>query len=150
MALQFSITAIGTMIVQSSLNLLGSMYIASYSATSKIQNIVMQVYMALGAALATYAGQNYGAGKVDRIKKGLNVSIGVTAVYSIVIIISVFGFISRLGLFSYTEIRFKVLEMGWCRCLEVCLNYLQGDLLYSYCLNRFSLPESVSAIRQHG
>ena len=58
MALQFSITAIGTMIVQSSLNLLGSMYIASYSATSKIQNIVMQVYMALGAALATYAGQN--------------------------------------------------------------------------------------------
>lgn len=69
MALQFSITAIGTMIVQSSLNLLGSMYIASYSATSKIQNIVMQVYMALGAALATYAGQNYGAGKVDRIQK---------------------------------------------------------------------------------
>lgn len=90
MALQFSITAIGTMIVQSSLNLLGSMYIASYSATSKIQNIVMQVYMALGAALATYAGQNYGAGKVDRIKKGLNVSIGVTAVYSIVIMVVAF------------------------------------------------------------
>ena len=71
------------MIVQSSLNLLGSMYIASYSATSKIQNIVMQVYMALGAALATYAGQNYGAGKVDRIKKGLNVSIGVTCCLSV-------------------------------------------------------------------
>ena len=69
MGLQFSITAIGTMIVQSSLNLLGSMYIASYSATSKIQNIVMQVYMALGAALATYAGQNYGAGKSGGSKK---------------------------------------------------------------------------------
>ena len=180
MALQFSITAIGTMIVQSSLNLLGSMYIASYSATSKIQNIVMQVYMALGAALATYAGQNYGAGKVDRIKKGLNVSIGVTAVYSIVIMVVAFfwlpsfvkifvadptgelraiaeqmfhislWFYFPLGLFSYIEIHFRVLEMGWCRCLEVCLNYLQGDLLYSYCLNRFSLPESVSAIRLHG
>lgn len=87
MGLQFSITAIGTMIVQSSLNLLGSMYIASYSATSKIQNIVMQVYMALGAALATYAGQNYGAGKIGRIKKGLNISIGVTAVYSVMIMV---------------------------------------------------------------
>ena len=46
--------------------------------------------MALGAALATYAGQTYGAGKVDRIKKGLNVSIGVTAVYSIVIMVVAF------------------------------------------------------------
>ena len=96
MGLQFSITAIGTMIVQSSLNLLGFMYIASYSATSKIQNIVMQVYMALGAALATYAGQNYGAGKIGRIKKGLNVSIGVTAVYSVVIMVVAYFWLPSL------------------------------------------------------
>lgn len=85
MALQFSITAIGAMIVQSSLNLLGSMYIASYSATGKIQGIVVQAYTALGAALATYVGQNYGAGKIDRIKKGINKSILIVALYSIVV-----------------------------------------------------------------
>lgn len=96
MALQFSITAIGTMIVQSSLNLLGSMYIASYSATSKIQNVVMQFYMALGAALATYVGQNYGAGKMERIKKGLNCSILATAAYSVVIMAVAYFFLPSL------------------------------------------------------
>lgn len=96
MALQFSITAIGTMIVQSSLNLLGSVYIASYSATSKIQNIVMQAYIALGAALATYSGQNYGAGRIDRIKKGLNVSIALTAVYSVVIMVVAYFWLPSL------------------------------------------------------
>lgn len=81
MALQFSITAIGTMIVQSALNLLGSVYIASYAATMKIQNITMQVYTALGASIATYVGQNYGAGKIERIKRGVNSSLLITAAY---------------------------------------------------------------------
>lgn len=70
MALQFSITAIGTMIVQASLNLLGSAYIAAFSAAIKVQNIIVQVFPSMGVTMATYAGQNAGAGKVSRVKKG--------------------------------------------------------------------------------
>lgn len=83
MGLQFSITAIGTMIVQASLNTLGATYIAAYSATMKIQNIVTQVYPALGTAIATYSGQNYGAGEMARIKKGVNACLIIEAIYSI-------------------------------------------------------------------
>ena len=85
MGLQFSITAIGTMIVQASLNTLGATYIAAYSATMKIQNIVTQVYPALGTAIATYTGQNYGAGKMERIKKGVNACLMIEAIYSVLI-----------------------------------------------------------------
>lgn len=83
MALQFSITAIGTMIVQSSLNLLGSDYIAAYAGDAKIQSIIMQFPIAMGAALASYVGQNLGAGRIDRIEKGVNSAILMLAVYSI-------------------------------------------------------------------
>lgn len=81
MGLQFSITAIGTMIVQSSLNLLGSMYIAAYASSCKIQNVIMQVYAAMGSAIANFAGQNYGAGKLERVKKGVNSAIAIIAIY---------------------------------------------------------------------
>ncbi|MDD2978970.1 MAG: MATE family efflux transporter [Hespellia sp.] len=83
MALQFSITAIGTMIVQSALNLLGATYIAAYAAASKIQSVIMQFFVALGSALATYTGQNYGAGKTERIHQGLSSSFIISIVYSI-------------------------------------------------------------------
>lgn len=70
MALQFSITALGTMIVQSTLNLLGGTAIAAYTAAQKLQSLVGQPYIALGTAMATYCGQNAGAGDIDRIKDG--------------------------------------------------------------------------------
>ena len=84
MALQFSITAIGTMIVQSALNLLGAVHIAAFSASMKIQNIMMQIYVALAASIANFVAQNFGAGELVRVKKGVNVSIGIVLVYSII------------------------------------------------------------------
>lgn len=70
MALQFSITSFGTMIVQSTLNLLGETAIAGYTAAQKIQGMICQPYVALGTAMATYCGQNAGAGDYERIKDG--------------------------------------------------------------------------------
>ena len=71
MGLQFSITAIGTIIVQGAINVYGAVYMAGFSAASKIQNIVSTVFIAFGATIATYVGQNRGAGKMDRVKKGV-------------------------------------------------------------------------------
>ena len=67
MALQYSITAIGTMMVQSSLNILGSTLVAAYTAANKIEQVVSQAYVALGTTLATYSAQNIGAGDVPRL-----------------------------------------------------------------------------------
>ncbi len=90
MALQFSITAIGTMITQSALNQLGAVYIATYAGSMKIQGIIIQVYAALGAAMANYVGQNFGAGKLERIKKGLKSAVAFVGIYSI--LASLFGY----------------------------------------------------------
>ena len=71
MGLQFSITAIGTIIVQGAVNAFGSVYIAGFSAAGKIQNIVSTVFATFGSAAATYVGQNRGAGRMDRVHQGV-------------------------------------------------------------------------------
>ena len=70
MALQYSITAIGSMMVQSSLNVLGSGAVAAFTAANKIEQVLTQAYVALGTTMATYCAQNIGAGKVKRIRQG--------------------------------------------------------------------------------
>ena len=80
MALQFSITAFGTMIVQSTLNLLGETAIAAYAAAQKLQGLVGQPYIALGTAMATYSGQNAGAGDYKRIRDGFKKCMLILAV----------------------------------------------------------------------
>ena len=71
MALNYSITAIGTIIFQSAMNVFGSTVVAAYTAASKVNAIATQTMPTLGTAMATYCGQNLGAGKYDRIYKGM-------------------------------------------------------------------------------
>ena len=74
MGLQFSITAIGTIIVQGAVNIYGEIYMAGFSAAGKLQNLIGSVFSAFGATIATYAGQNRGAGRMDRVKQGVRCS----------------------------------------------------------------------------
>lgn len=71
MALNYSITAIGTMVVQSAVNVFGSGVVAAFTAASKVCNIATQTMPTLGTAMATYCGQNLGAAKYDRIFSGM-------------------------------------------------------------------------------
>ncbi len=71
MGLQFSITAIGSIILQKSVNNLGTEIIAVVSAASKVQNLIMSPMDAFGVSMATFAGQNYGAGRMDRVRKSI-------------------------------------------------------------------------------
>ena len=82
MALQFSITAIGTMMVQSALNILGSIHVAAFTAANKIEQVISQMYVALGTTMATYSAQNMGAGKVRRIHQGFMAATVISFVYS--------------------------------------------------------------------
>ena len=58
MGLQYSITAIGAMMVQSSLNILGSFAVAAFTAGTKIENIFTQAFVAIGTTISTYNAQN--------------------------------------------------------------------------------------------
>ena len=84
MALQFSITAIGSIMVQTSLNMLGSTLVAAYTAAGKIEQILTQAYVALGTAMANYSAQNVGAGDIPRIRQGFRAATIWGGVYSVV------------------------------------------------------------------
>ena len=84
MALQYSITAIGTMMVQSSLNILGSTLVAAYTAAGKIEQVVTQAYVAMGTTMATYGAQNMGAGDVPRIRQGFKACTIIGVIYSLI------------------------------------------------------------------
>lgn len=92
MGLQFSITAIGTMVVQIALNGLGPIYIAAFTACGKIQNIITQPFPSLGASMATYVGQNTGAGRMDRVKEGVKANIIITLICSAISMVAVLVF----------------------------------------------------------
>ncbi len=93
MGLQFSITAIGTIIVQGAINVYGAVYMAGFSAAGKIQNIICTVFVSFGATIATYVGQNRGAGKMDRVKKGVYLTQAMILISSFIImaVIHFFG-----------------------------------------------------------
>ncbi|MBR5800248.1 MAG: MATE family efflux transporter [Lachnospiraceae bacterium] len=85
MALQFSITAVGTILVQAVLNLFGSTAIAAYTAACKVEQLVTQPYNAMGMTMATYSAQNMGVYDLERIRKGNRIANGLSAVYSVVV-----------------------------------------------------------------
>lgn len=87
MGLQYSITAIGSVILQASVNTLGSTAVASMTAGSKISLFVMCPFDALGSTMATFGGQNVGAGKLDRLGSGLRSAVILGAVYSALILV---------------------------------------------------------------
>ena len=100
MALQYSITAIGAMMVQAALNVLGSVHVAAFTAANKIEQVATQVYVALGTTMATYCAQNMGAGKVKRISRGFRATTIMGSIYSVVFGVLVFFFGNMLtGLF---------------------------------------------------
>ena len=71
MGLQYSITAIGSIILQSSVNALGSLYVAAVAAGAKVYQLLACPFDAMGATMATYCGQNVGACKLDRLGRGI-------------------------------------------------------------------------------
>lgn len=82
LAMQFSITAIGTVMLQTCVNTLGSDVIAAMTVSSKVLSIMMLPCESIGMAMATYCGQNLGAGKIDRIKKGVTFAAAIGLAYS--------------------------------------------------------------------
>ncbi len=93
MGLQYSITAIGSVILQTAVNGIGSMAVAAVAAGAKIGMFFCCPFDAMGSTMATYAGQNVGAGKLDRVSKGVKSTCLLGLGYSLIaaLILGLFG-----------------------------------------------------------
>ena len=84
MAFQFSITAIGVIVLQGALNKFGPNVIAAYTAANKVEQLIAVAAGSFGVVMANYAGQNYGAKRIDRIRAGTNAGTILTLAFSFI------------------------------------------------------------------
>ena len=93
LSLQFSLIAISCMALQRVVNAYGSVCVAAFTATSRIEQLVHQPYQTLSAALSTFCGQNYGARKNDRLIKGYKKCVLIMVIFTLIIVpvMQVFG-----------------------------------------------------------
>ena len=92
MGLQFSITAIGSIMLQSSNNALGTIYVASFTAAMRIKYLFTCVFENIGVAMATYCGQNIGARRLDRVRMGEWSAVKIMLVYFVFTALVIFPF----------------------------------------------------------
>ena len=92
MGLQYSLIYLSSSILQWVINGFGTSVIGAFTATSQIENLIQQPFTALGTAIATYTGQNIGAGYMKRIKQGLFSALKICAIYSTALLIIFWGF----------------------------------------------------------
>lgn len=85
-ALQNSMIAISSMVLQGVVNSFGDTVMAAYTITNRIEQVVQQPYGSLGAALTTYSGQNIGAGNIKRVRKGFRQATLMALIFSIALI----------------------------------------------------------------
>ena len=90
MGLQYSITAIGSTILQAAVNTLGSTYVAAMTAGSKMFNFTCCPFDALGSTMATYAGQNVGAAKIKRLGQGVRSAMIIGSIYSVLSLVALY------------------------------------------------------------
>jgi len=83
MSLQFAITSSGGMVMQSAINLFGPEAVAAYTAAGKLQSLAEEGMVAVGQAMATYSGQNFGKGDVKRIRAGVRAALLAEIVYAV-------------------------------------------------------------------
>lgn len=124
MGLQYSITAIGTIMMQSAINALGTVYVAAFTAAAKIKQFAMCPYDGFANASATFCSQNLGAKKIDRIYKGLGSSILVSVIYSIGIGIVLILAGSKIAMIFVTGEEAEVAEvLGYAQQYLTCTGY---------------------------
>lgn len=96
MGLQFSITGIGIIMLQSANNALGTVCVASFTAAMRIKYLFTCVFENIGVAMATYCGQNIGARKLDRVRRGVKDAIVIMLVYFVFTVILIYPFADEM------------------------------------------------------
>lgn len=90
MALSTTLVNIGTLILQTAINSFGQTIIVAHTSARKLTELLMSVYIVIGQAMATYCGQNLGAGEYKRILDGIKVSFLYSAIWTVFVVIFTF------------------------------------------------------------
>jgi len=129
MGLQYSITAIGAVVVQWSVNGIGVNAVAAVAAGSKLSMFFCCVFDALATTMATFAGQNVGAGKLDRVKEGLKAASIIGCIYCVIAFLVILLFSRTLiGLFVDVNENPQVVDMA--RQFLICNSAFYIPLLF--------------------
>ena len=113
MGLQCSITAIVSVIMQWAVNVLGSTAVAAVTAAGKTQSLLTVPLESVGTAMATYAGQNLGASRMDRVRQGVNSALLIILVYALAsAFILHFTDVQIMSLFLDTAKEVDIVNMG--------------------------------------
>lgn len=113
MGLQCSITAIGSVIMQSAVNMLGSVAVAAVTAAGKTQNLLTVPLESVGTAMATYAGQNLGASRLRRICRGTRSAMVLVVGYSLAALVALhYCDVFIIGLFLDTSAEVTIVSMA--------------------------------------
>lgn len=119
LALQFVTVAIGGIILQSSVNDQGSIFIAGYTATNKVYGLLECSAISLGLAACTFLAQNYGARNYARVKKGV-----LTSTYIVVIMAIVVTGLTLLSRKYMLQLFLDINEPGGAEALDIAVHYL--------------------------
>ena len=136
MAIQYSITASGTVIMQAAFNVYDSVAVTAITAASKFQGIITQGMFTVGQTMAAYAGQNYGARDMGRIRRGVKAALKIYVVYSIVAaLLAIFLVPHVLWIFFDAEVDVSV-YVPWARTYiiecAVCYFFLAMIFIYRH------------------
>lgn len=110
LGLQSSITAVGSVMLQSSVNTLGLVYVSAYTALMKIKQFTICPYSAFDTAVATYTSQNYGAGRYDRVFSGIKAGVIIYGIYSLAMAIFLTFAGDKIALIFVDKTETEVLE----------------------------------------
>lgn len=119
MGLQFSITAIGSMVMQSANNSLGSIYVSGFTAGMRIKQFAICPFDAIGNAVSVFSSQNLGAAKIKRIRRGLLEGCGIATLYGAAAGLVLIFFGRTLSLLFVSSADIEVLDASakYLRCL---------------------------------
>ena len=136
MGLQFSITAIGSIMLQSANNALGTACVAAFTAGIRIKMFFLCMLESLGIAMATYCGQNYGAGKPERIWQGVKSATLLMAIYVVIVNGILWGFAERFTLLFVDASEHEIIEKA-ALFLHVSVSFF--PFLGMLCILRYSI-----------
>lgn len=111
MALQYSITAIGSVLLQTAINGFGSLIVASVTAANKVQSFVHLPFSTLGVTLSTWCGQNMGARDYDRVRRGFWDGMAVALVYSVLMGVVMYFFGEYVSLIFIDKDETRLVEL---------------------------------------
>lgn len=136
MGLQFSITAIGSIMIQSANNALGTVYVAAFAAGMRIKMLFMCVLESLGIAMTTFCGQNLGAGKTERVMDGIKAGMLLIGIYSLLALVTIWPLADNLARIFVDSADAEIVSSA---ALYVRVSVAFFFILGTLCLFRYSI-----------